>query len=390
MVRNASGGWEYTSVPDSFGNHKNYLEQALTNVGLFSVLDIRATMFSRAKIEVRDIKTGKVIESDPFLELMAEPNFSQSQQDFLYQHEFFKGTGNNVTRVIATKPYDIDKVHSLENLVPSQIDYANVNKIEKFVFAQSDIRDAKQKKIRYSLGGQQHDFSLEELVFFYDVSNGLTADSRFKSPSRIDALVPAIANIFEAQKSKNINLRMSAKHIISSGLTSDGGFSDGMQAGEKDEIEKNMFNKDMMATESNIKVNPLANDFRKLMFDESTNADLLKIAGAYGISKDVLNWSLNGASTYENQETAVVKWIQNSIQFEGDDFANSWNSYFGYPKQGKKIVLSYDHLPVMQVIQEKEVESIKTRVEVAKSLVDLGFTPEEARNAMKLNNLANE
>ena len=346
-------------------------------------------MFSRAKIEVRNLK-GKLIEDDPFLERMAEPNFAQSQQDFLYQHEFFKGTGNNITRVISTTPYNIEKVHSLENLVPDQIDYNNVNKVGKFIFAKSDIQETKKKNIKYTMGGNVIDLPLDELVFFYDVSNGLTSESRFKSPSRIDALIPALANIYEAQKAKNINLKMSSKHIVSSGLTGDSGMRDGLQTGEKEEIENNMFRKDMMATESNLKVSPLANDFRKLMFDDSCNADLLKIAGAYGMSKDVLNWALDGASTYENQETAVVKWIQNSIQFEGDDFAGSWNSYFSYPKQGKKISLSYDHLPVMQILKEKRIESIKIRVEVAKGLIELGYTADQAKTAMGLNNLANE
>ncbi len=345
-------------------------------------------MFSRARIFVEDLK-GKRIDNDPFLTKIAKPNFSQSQQDFLYSHEFFKGTGNNITRVIANKPNDIEAVFSLENLIPSQINYNNINKMKSFVFAPSDIEDVKQRSILYKIGDEDYPVPLNELVFFYDVTNGLTANSRFKSPSRIDALVPALANIHEAQKSKNINLRMSAKHIVSSGLTSGGDMLDGLQSGEKQDIENGFMHKDIMATESNLKVNSLANDFRKLMFDESANADLLKIANAYGISKDVLNWALDGAITYENQEAAVIKWIQNSIMFEGEDFAGTWESYFNYREQGKRIKLDYSHLPVMQVLKEKEVDSIKTRTEVAKALVELGMTNEAAMESMGLNNLKN-
>lgn len=389
VVRNSKGGWEYTTVPDSFSEHADYLKEALTNVALFTVLDLRATLFSRARIEVQDLK-GKPIENDPFLDRMAEPNYSQSQQGFLYQHEFFKGTGNNITRVISTRPYDITKVHSLENLVPSEVDYANVNKTNKFIFAQSDIEEARKSKIRYSIGGSQIEIPVEELIFFYDISNGLTKESRYKSQSRIDALIPALANVAEAQKSKNINLKMSSKHIVSSGLTSGEGMRDGLQAGEKHEIEHNLFRKNIMASESNLNVSSLANDFRKLLFDDGTAADLLKIAGAYGISKDVLNWYMSGASTYENKNTALVDFIQNTIQAEGDDFANSMETYFGYRKQGKQIKLTYDHLPVMQIIREKETDAIKNRVEIAKGLIDLGMSPEKAMEAMKLNTLGNE
>lgn len=382
-----SGGWEYLNTPDSFSDRQDYLTEALENVALFTVLDMRATMFSRAKVIVTDLD-GKPIDNDPFIKLIEQPNFSQSQQDFLYQHLFFKGLGNNVTRVIASKPYDIDKAISLEHLVPSQIDYNNVNKVDKFVYAKSDINDVNKRALKYELDGKSYDIPLDEVLFFYDIANGLTKDSRFRSPSRIDSLRPALANIREAQKAKNINLKISSKHIISSGLTGDG-MKDGLQPGEKSDIENNLFRRDTFATESNLNVNSLANDFRKLAFDDGIIAEMLKISNAYGINKDVLNWSLNGASTHDNKHFGAVDWIQNSIQFEGDDFANSWASHFNYRSQNKLIKLDYSHLPVMQILKEKEVESIKTRMEIAKGLLDLGFDVNQAVEAMGLNELSN-
>lgn len=337
-------------------------------------------MFSRGRVCVLD-KDGNEIENDPFLEKMANPNFSQSQQDFLYQHLFFKGLGNNLTRVISrNKRQDIEGVISLNNLVPNLIDYNEVNDVKKFTFAKSDINDIKGKHILYRLDGKDVEIPLNELAFFYDVSNGLKADSRFKSPSRIEALMGSIKNIEEAQKAKNINLNFSAKYIASGkSVSSADVFSDTILGhAEKQEIETRLYHKDIHAIANGLEVHNLANDFRKLMYDDSMAADMLRISNAYGMSKDVLNWALNGASTHENQKTAVVDWIQNSIQFEGDDWSNTYNNYFGYQEKGKKIVMKYDHLPMMQILEEKRMESIKSKIEIAEGLVRLGKTQQEA------------
>lgn len=342
-------------------------------------------MFSRGRVCVVDIKTGEELDDDPFLTAIGRPNFSQSQQDFLYSHEFFKGTGNNITRVIAGRPNDIGSVYSFENLIPSQVNYDGANKFDDFVFAKSDIDSVKERKIKYKMNEKEHYIPLSELAFFYDITNGLTPKTRFKSPSRIDTLKEPLQNIREAQKSKNINLRLSAKHIISSGITGES-MKDGLQPNEKEDIERRFMSKDIHASESNLKVNSLANNMGKLLFDESCASDLTKIATAYGINRDVLSWHLSGQTTYDNKENGLVDWIQNSIEFEGEDWAGTWNSYFNYPEQGKKIKMKYDHLPVMQVLKDKHAESIKKKAETAEILIRLGKTTEEALMMVGLNN----
>jgi hypothetical protein len=376
------------SSGDSFGSIKGHLEEALTNTALFSVLNIRATMFSRARIRVVDIATGKELPNDPFLKLMAKPNFSQSQQDFLYSHEFFKGTGNNITRVISSKPNDIDKVFSLENLIPSQIDYNGINKFENFVFSKTEKDKVKDRSIKYKMGENEIDIPISELLFFYDVTNGLEPKSRFRSPSRIDSLIQPLMNIREAQKAKNINLKLSAKHIISSGITGET-MKDGLMPDEKNDIERNFMKKDIMASESNLNVHSLSNNMAKLMYDEGTNSDLLKIATAYGINRDVLDWSVNGASTYDNKNQGLLQWMQNSIEFEASDFAGTWNNYFDYPKAGKRIELTYGHLSIMQAVNDLMDDRLKKKAETAKLLMDIGMTSEQAMLKVGLKEMNN-
>ena len=349
-------------------------------------------MFSRGRVCVVD-RDNNEIEGHPFTKLIANPNFSQSQQDFLYQHLFFKATGNNVTRIInKRKSTDLEGVIALKNLVPSQINYKDINKVDKFIFSASDIKAFKEETIIYTISGKEYSIPLNELVFFYDITNGLQDGRVMTSPSRISALEPSLANIYEAQKGKNINLKLSSKHIIS-GKQSAGGdpFKETiLEAAEKTQIEDRLFQKDTHAVGSQLDVHSLAGDFRKLMLDDSLAADMLRVSNAFGMSKDVLNWAMNGASTFENQKTAIVDWIQNSIQFEGDDWANTWTTHFSLEDAGEKVVMKYDHLPVMQILKEKQMQALKTRAEIAELIIKVGGTKDEAFEISGLNDIQGE
>ena len=140
-----------------------------------------------------------------------------------------------------------------------------------------------------------------------------------------------------------------------------------------------------MATSKNLDVHSLASDFRKLMLDDSCASSFQKIASAYGIPSDVVSWFLNGQSTYENKKVAIAEWIQNSIQFQADDTANTWTSQFNYQNEGKKIVIKYDHLPAMQVMEEQRMNATSKKIEIAKGLVELGVEAEQAREYVGLN-----
>lgn len=158
-----------------------------------------------------------------------------------------------------------------------------------------------------------------------------------------------------------------------------------MEEGDKRDIENNLFKKDIIATNHSIKSYSLSNDFSKLLLDETFAGDAMKVAAAYGVNRDVLNYYVAGASTYENQIQSVIKWIQGDIQFEADVFSTGLSSYFGYYNAGKEIIMTYDHLPVMQEVEKTRMEKMKLKVEVYKGLIDAGFTPDEAKQLVQLN-----
>ena len=127
-----------------------------------------------------------------------------------------------------------------------------------------------------------------------------------------------------------------------------------------------------MATNSMLDVKSLANDLNKLMLDDNIASDASYILSALGINRDVLSYWMNGKTNYDNKNTALLDFVQSVIQAKGDDFGNTWTTRFGYQDQGKRIVVKYDHLPIMAEIERQRIASIRDKAEILKTLVDSG------------------
>lgn len=374
----------------SIGGNNNYLELSLKNIALFTALDVKSSMLSRGKVSVVSIDDDKkVFEDDPFVKLIGNPNPFQSQQDFIKQHYWFKGLGTNVVRVIKIRDKgsakDIANVRYLNNLVPSCINWKDVNKINKMIVSSKDFDALMEKEIEYKIGDENYPIKISDLEFFYDISNGMENNTLFQSKSRIDALLPALENITQAQVSKNINLQFSSK-FMATNKGSEQGYSKNLEEGEKQEIERVISSKGIMATNADVDIKSLANNFNQLKYDDGINADAMKVFSAYGINENALNWYFN-KSTYDNKNQGLIDWLQNSIQVEADDWANTWTNAFGYAEQGKKIIKTFDHLPIMKAIELERIEFIKKQSEILKTLIDSGASFESAIEMLGITDL---
>lgn len=376
-TRRVDGSWSYFLDPTSqFGNSSDHLNLSLTNIALFTAFDIRSTMFSRAKVVVVD-SNDKEIEDDPFLQLIANPNFCESQSDHLKKHLWFKSLGTGITRAMPKRKgadiHQIENVDALEHLIPSLVDYQDFQKHGDFVRSRSQKKEINERQIKYKISGKDHLIDVKDLAFFYDVACNMTDEGFFKSPSRIDAVHNELKNIQEAQSSKNKNLVFSAKWLATNkGMEMN--VKTALKPDEKQEIEQNLFNKSMNATNADVNVEALANDMRKLMLDGSLSADAMRVFSVFHINRNVLDWWEKGGSGLGDNgsmiEKGVAEWIQNSIQLEGDDYANTWTTFFGYQEQKKKIKLIYSDLPVMQVLEKERIQGVKTQADILKTLID--------------------
>jgi hypothetical protein len=336
---------------DGFVNYSDYLKVSLENPVLNTIVSLRAKMYSQMAITHVDAN-GKEIKNSEVIKLLKQPNYFQSQEDFLFQQMWFLSVaGNNY--VYQIKPLSTQLPKSLYNLIPSEIDFNQVNKINKFVFKKDDNKSIQDRKIKYTLDNTQYDIKLSELIPLYDLANGLQQNSWFSAPSRVQSIEKVLQNIDQNLKSKHKNLQFSAKYI---GTNKSTGMEAQIQSGDRKAIENVLNSKDVLTTNAAIEYKHLVSDMKRLYLDEQFADDANKCLLAFELNKGVLNYFAKD-STFENQNQGIVNWVQNSIQGSADNTMNSLSSSFGLLEKGEKLIASFDHLPIMQTLINEKIKS---------------------------------
>lgn len=360
VERDRVGNWWYSyGEVSGFNENKDYLKQAINNPVLLSIIALRSRIYSQMKIMHVNSK-GEEVENSEYIKLLKKPNYFQSQEDFFFQEMFFKSaTGTALT-------YQVDALKqpkSLYNLIPNCINYNETEKIKKFITTDIDFKALGKKEIIYKLDGETWYLPLEKLIPSYDLANGLVENSFIRSPSRLQALSRTIENIDEALKSKNVNLKMSQKYLVSS----DGdGTSAHIQPDDRTDITNKIGMQSVMLSNIKMDAKHLVSDMKRLYLDEQMNNDALTCIIAFGMNRDVINYFSNGASTYDNSEKGMQNYIQNGIQSDADDRMSSLSLQWGLIDKGEKLVATYDHLPVMQSIINDKINTLKTFEETLK------------------------
>jgi len=368
VERDRNGTFTYSFLDQSgFNNSTKYLEQSLSNPVLLAIIALRSKIYSQMKITHLN-SSGKPIENSEILKLFKQPNYFQSQEDFFFQQMWFlSAAGTNLT-------YKVDALSTAKaiyNLIPSEIDLNNTEKVKSFIYTKNELKAYGEKKIIYTLDGQHFEIQLKNIIPTYDLANGLTCNSLMGSPSRLKGLSKTVENIEENLLSKNVNLKMSQKYLMASQ-------GDGNEAQIQDNDRKDIFSKiarkSLLITNANIKAQHLVSDMKRLYLDEQFSNDALTCLNAFEMDRDILNYFSNGASTYENQNQSLLKWIQNSIQTDANNTMNSFASAFGLIDKNESLVATYNHLPVMQLVMKTKIDTLKAFQETL-----IYETPEEQK-----------
>jgi len=141
VERDRNGVFTYTFMRnDGFQPNKNYLEWSLENPVLLAILALRCSVYSQMKIIHVDSQ-GKEVKNSPFVKLLKQPNYFQSQEDFLFQEMWFKSVdGTCLTYQVKA----LSEVKALYNLIPQSTDYIKTNKLKKFITTKADFKASKR------------------------------------------------------------------------------------------------------------------------------------------------------------------------------------------------------------------------------------------------------
>ena len=99
--------------------------------------------------------------------------------------------------------------------------------------------------------------------------------------------------------------------------------------------------------------------------------DALTCLLAFDMNKDILNY-FPSSSTFENQSSGELRYLQNSIMTTAENTMNSLSSQWGLIDKGERLVAGYDHLPVMQPIINDKISTLKAFQETMKLSIENG------------------
>jgi hypothetical protein len=370
--RDRNGNTFYTLIDsEGFVNSEKYLDLSLCNPVLLTIISLRSKIFSQMRITHQQ-EDGTIIENSEYVKLLNTPNFFQSQEDFLYQLMWFQSaTGTNLTYQIKARTANTESeiAKSIYNLIPSDVDFKNVHKINSFITTEKDKKAYGEKQITYCLDNEKTKISLKDIIPFYDLSNGLIKNSFMHSPSRVKGISKVLENIDENIKSKNVNLKFSQKYLAKNKNNMQG-VATPIQEADRKTIEKVLWSKTIQITNNDIEVKHLVSDFKKLFLDEMLSNDATTCLNAFEMNRDMLNYFSNGASTHENQEQGFLRYLQNSTQTDADSTMNSFSQQWGLFDKGEKLVASYDHLPIMQSVMNAKIKTLSDFQNAMKSGIE--------------------
>lgn len=333
------------AVFNSYGSDMQKLKMAFKNPALCKVIALQCDLFALGKVYV--YKNGKEVENDPFLDMIEQPNNFQSRSQWLWDFMFWNMIGNAYLYMDSNAVTDQNKLYWL---VPTKIEFPQAfeKAKDKLILSKKSQSEIDALQIRYKYNdGTGADIPWSKIIHYADLTNGV--GNWFKGNSRIEALAKVIDNSEEAIRSKNVNLRFTARFLL-------GGVNDvkdvtkrPLSEPEKEDlIDKSLHGDTVSAVRNMFELKRFVEDMGKLKLDEAFEADFFKIGTAYNIPKNVLETYLSD-STFENQEKARGAHVSYCLEPKSESLWTPIKKRIQY--KNKTIMMSWDHCPFMQVFE---------------------------------------
>tara|TARA_R110002012_G_scaffold255141_1_gene434829 strand:+ start:16424 stop:17551 length:1128 start_codon:yes stop_codon:yes gene_type:complete len=346
----------------------NKLNALLGNPVAFRCVDLISQLFSQVNFQIE----GQDADNDPLIKRLNNPNLFQSKQDFLREYIFFKYAYGWVFQK-PIKPVGVKEISAIYNLNPDKVTY-HKEFATRLVFEKNQTAELLKNKFKYEEATQQTEFSLEEIIPFFDIANGLSDDFLLKAPSRLHPIQKNIKNIDIALTAENNAIRKAGRFIFSAGRKGDM-VGRAMDPKDKTNIESNFskygnanINSDVIITNAFLDQHSMHIPMNQLGIPESVKHNAKMIMATFGVPREMFNLDDSGGK-YDSVEQAPIQLIQNVVQNQIDDYCNSLTSYFGL---AKPLTGTLQHLSVMQYIEDKKAEKFAKMSLAIRNLKDSG------------------
>ena len=310
---------------------------------------------------------------DEGLVLLNKPNPLQSREDFLWQYMFYKEVFSNnfIYKLSGSK---LVQPKCLWHLPSEVMEIMLTGKM----FNQTELSGIiKNFKLNYR--GFENTYSVDDVIFH--ASNFSFQEG--KGLSKIPGLNYPISNIMASLKTRNIISTKKGMIGILSNEAKDAVGNIPMEDDERQRIEKQFADdrglygdrENIIISQSATRWNPTSFPIRDLMLHEGDEMDFQTICDTIDIDRRVFSGTKD--ATFENKAQAIKGTYQNSIQPCADSLAGIVTTALGADQRGRKYVLDYSWLPVMQEDKGSEETAEKTKAEKLEILYDAGLISAE-------------
>lgn len=360
--------WNGTPQFNDYINDLSKLNAVLKSPALLKVFALQCDLFSLGKVYCYDSK-GKELPNDPALARLNNPNPFQTRSQLLWDFMFWDMLGNAYLHVDSNVV--TNERMKMYWLSPSKMEFPTdfIRQSDKMVFSDAELRRIANVQVRYKYDdGTSVYIPLSQIITITDLTNG--TGNWWKGPSRISALYKIISNSEAALDAENINLRMSGKFLVAGQADPDNIKQMPMGEKEKETIETKINGgKQVHAVKSMIEIKRFVEDMGRLQLGKEYMEQYFLIGSMYGIPKDVLE-AFN-SSTFENQEKARAAHISYCLEPKGTDLMERLSRMWGYTD--RKLFISWDHLPMVQVFERDRAEVAKKKIETMLQMLKISI-----------------
>ncbi len=372
IQRNINQFWGNTK-PTWVDTSKPY-DLYITIPELRSVINKRAIMMSSGKPVLCD-KEGNVIENHWMLDLINQPNPTQSWSDVIYSLSVNDGLFNNSFAYCPVRSFNLRNL-----IVPLPANKIKIVGTGKFL-DQID-KAGLIKEFQFYYDNNKYDtIELKDMVYM-NTPDGINL---INVENRIETLKYPLSNIMASYNKRNVILEnMGAIGILSS-KKSDMGGSLPMTAEEKREIQNDWIsrNKDkLVMTEADVSWTPMSYPTKDLMLFEELTEDKIAICDAYGLSYNLFS-NVNGGTLANGNEVkqAMRMGYQDTIIPETEQMYATISQQLGLSAQGLYLKPDFSHIAVLQDDMNLKAQALNSKADALNKIIQAGIelTEEEKR-----------
>ncbi|MXV39340.1 phage portal protein [Flavobacteriaceae bacterium Ap0902] len=369
------------ATKSSWGKTKySHVEASLKIAAVNRSVSLIGDVFASGKYVAKNAK-GEIVENDPLVNLLNNPNDLQSGEELRKQFvRYLLSSGYCFLEPInfenTARPRDLShKGTQLFALNPDKISFET-----NYLFGLVKM-PLKEGRFKLDCGNYSQTKVFNSIIPFYDL--GQDPNNNLKGISRLDSLEIELENIVTANKAKSNQLKLSGSTVVTPGTKNradsfDMGLDtpvdfDNPDKTEKDAIEEKLHatglgqGKTITVSGVELKSFNLMEGIKDIDFSEMRKSDEITVFNQFGIPPEF--HQLDSSPKYENRAQAGIEIIEFICKPLASNFCNSIREKYEHEND---IEIDFSDSPYYAYQNEKKSKERQSTVELYRGLLEDG------------------